>query len=194
MTLGLTGGLGCGKSTAARFFEEAGYRRIDCDAIVRDEVLTAPDVEAAISVHFGPGVLTAAGRVDRAAVAKIVFSDGAALQWLEALVLPRVSLTWQARVASSPGAEWVVEVPLLFEKHLEKLFDFVVCVASTSAVQFVRLEERGLPRSLAEKRISKQLPLAQKIELADHVLWNDGTADFLRDQVNHLVAELRARR
>lgn len=194
MIIGLTGGLGCGKSTAALLFEEAGFRRIDCDAIVRDEVLTDPDVEAAVAERLGKGVLTPDGRIDRVAVAKVVFNDAEALQWHEALVLPRVSALWRSKVAAAPDADWVVEVPLLFEKQLEKLFDITVCVASSSVVQFARLEERGLPRALAEKRISKQLPLAQKIELADHVLWNDGTADFLRDQINRLVTELRDRR
>jgi dephospho-CoA kinase len=81
----------------------------------------------------------------------------------------------------------VVEVPLLFEKRLQNWFDFTVCVASHPAVQLARLEQRGLPPPLARQRISLQLPLAQKIELVDFVLLNDGLPDFLREQVAELV-------
>ena len=90
------------------------------------------------------------------------------------------------------GRSWVVEVPLLFEQALENWFDFTVCVATTSLNQFARLAERGLNKALAEQRISKQLPLAHKLELADFVLSNDGSPDFLRDQIIRLVAQLSA--
>ena len=86
----------------------------------------------------------------------------------------------------APEANWIVEVPLLFEKQLENWFDFIVCVASSADVQLARLIERGIPHTLAEQRISKQLPLARKIALADLVLWNDGPIPFLRAQVQSL--------
>lgn len=194
MILGLTGGIGCGKSTAARFFEEAGFNRLDSDQVIRDEVLIDPAVVAAVAQKFGPQVLNADGQIVRAAVADIVFADEVALRWLEELLHPRLYAIIRARLAGSPGANWVVEVPLLFEKGLEKWFDFTVCVATSSALQLARLEERGLPRALAEQRISKQLPLAQKIELADFVLSNDGSPDFLRDQITRLIAHLGERR
>jgi len=194
MMLGLTGGIGCGKSTAARFFEEAGFRRIDTDEIIRKEVLLRPEVEAAIAQHYGPQTLTAKGRVDRPAVAKIVFADEAALRWLEDLLHPRLYEILRARLAEASSVDYVVEVPLLFEKHLENWFDFTVCVATTSQLQLARLEQRGLPRALAEQRISKQLPLAHKLELADYVLLNDGSPDFLRDQIRKLVAQFQVRR
>jgi len=194
MKIGLTGGIGCGKSTAARFFAEAGFRRIDTDEVIKNEVLHQPEVVAAIAQYFGPQTLTSAGQVDRAVVAKIVFSDAAALRWQEDLLHPRLFGILRTRLAEAPDADYVVEVPLLFEKQLENWFDFTVCVATTSHLQIARLEERGLPKALAEQRISKQLPLAQKLELADYVVLNDGSPDFLRDQINQLVAQLRERR
>jgi len=194
MMLGLTGGIGCGKSTAARFFEEAGYRRIDTDEIIKNVVLLQPEVEAAIAQRLGPQTLTASGRVDRPAVAKIVFSDDAALRWLEELTHPRLRAILRAKLAEAPNTDHVVEVPLLFEKHLENWFDFTVCVSTTLQLQLARLEERGLPKALAEQRISKHLPLVQKLELADYVLLNDGTPDFLRDQIQRLAAQLQNRR
>ncbi|MFT3870537.1 MAG: dephospho-CoA kinase [Nibricoccus sp.] len=194
MLLGLTGGIGCGKSTAARFFVEAGFRRIDTDEVIKNEVHAQPEVIAALRLKFGSEAIGTDGRINRPAVAKIVFADANALTWLEELTHPRLRVLVREKLEAHPELDHVVEVPLLFEKHLENWFDFTVCVSTTSQLQLARLEERGLPRALAEQRISKQLPLAQKIELADYVLLNDGSPEFLRDQVNRLVAELRAGR
>jgi dephospho-CoA kinase len=190
MNLGLTGGMGCGKSTAARFFADHGFRRIDADALVRTEVLTAPDVMAAIRERFGRGVLAADGTINRSSLARSIFGDDAARQWLETLLHPRVRALWQAQVRAAPEAAWVVEIPLLFENGLENRFDFVVCVACSPSLQLARLEQRGMARTLAEQRISKQLPLVRKTELSDFVLSNDGTPDFLRQQVSLLAAQL----
>jgi len=195
MTLGLTGGMGCGKSTALRFFAELGWRTLDSDAIVRDEVLREPAVAAAVGARF-PGTLDTAGAVRRDALAAQVFAEdgGAALGWLEALVLPRVLARWQTARAAEPAADWVVEAPLLFEKNLEKGFDFTVCVAASSPLQLARLAGRGFSPALAGQRISRQFPLAKKTELADFVLSNDGTPEALRRQVARLDARLRADR
>jgi len=192
MILGLTGGMGCGKTTAAQMLERRGFRRIDADALVRSEILPAAEVAAAIGAHFGPGVLAADGQVVRARLAETVFADDGARRWLEDLVHPRVFSRWRALLAAAPGGSWVFEVPLLFERQLENWFDFILCVASDSSTQLLRLEQRGLSRALAEQRISKQLPLARKIELADFVLLNDGPPDFLQQQIDRLLLALAA--
>lgn len=189
MILGLTGGMGGGKSTTARFFEEAGFRRIDSDLIVKDHLLVDVTIVAEIAARF-PDVLDASGQIDRAVLAKHIFSNDTDRLWLEALLHPRVFAHWRALLLEAPDARWVVEVPLLFEKGLENWFDFTVCLSTSSAHQIVRLIERGIPQSLAEQRISKQLPLAQKLEKADFVLSNDGTLEALRLQVNYLAAHL----
>jgi len=190
MILGLTGGMGCGKTTAARMLERSGFRRIDSDALVRAEILTEPEVAAAIGARFGPGVLAADGQIVRGHLAEIVFSDEVALHWLEDLTHPRLFARWRALLGAAPDAQWVIEVPLLFEKQLENWFDFTLCVTSDSSLQIARLEQRGLSRALAEQRIFKQLPLARKIELADFVLLNDGSPDFLQQQADRLVSVL----
>jgi dephospho-CoA kinase len=123
-----------------------------------------------------------------------VFSDPAERQWLEALTHPRLFALWRQTLAAQPGADWVFEVPLLFEQRLENWFDFTVCVACSPEQQLVRLEQRGLSRELAGQRISQQLPLARKIELADKVMWNDGSAAFLQVQIVTLVASFPGRR
>jgi len=190
MILGLTGGMGCGKTTAAGMLAMYGFEPLDSDAIIRAVLLTDRNVINAIQGRFGVEVLTASGEVDRRKLAHLVFSDEAGLRWLEDLLHPRLFEYWEKTFAAGGARSWVVEVPLLFEKCLQNRFDFTVCVASDSNVQLARLEQRGVPPSLARQRISKQLPLAQKIKLVDFVLLNDGSPDFLRDQVAALVNSL----
>lgn len=181
--------MGGGKSTAARFFAEAGFRRVDSDAIVREHLLTDPAVIARIGEKF-PEVLDKAGSIDRPKLAERVFGDDAHRVWLEQLLHPLVYEHWRTLFDSAPNDLWVVEVPLLFEQGLENWFDFIVCVATSSPNQLARLTERGISQSLAGQRISKQLPLALKLEKADFVLSNDGSTEALRLQVNHLAAKL----
>ncbi|ACB76361.1 dephospho-CoA kinase [Opitutus terrae] len=194
MILGITGGIGCGKSTAAAGFERHGFRRLDSDALVRERVLVSAEAKAALQQRYGAEVFAPDGGVDRARVAARVFADAAELRWWEEFVHPRVYQLWREAFAAAPAVAWAVEVPLLFEQQLENWFDFTICVASAPAQQLARLEQRGLPRALAEQRISKQLPLAHKIELADFVLWNDGAPEFLADQITRLVETLRIAR
>ena len=191
MILGITGGMGCGKSAAASIFERNGFQRVDSDALVRDRVLTQSGVIATLRTRFGDSLIAPDGTVDRAALAQRVFADDAERLWLEDLTHPLLFALWRETLAAARQASWVFEVPLLFEKSLENWFDFTLCVGCAPAQQLARLEQRGLPHALAEQRISKQLPLARKIELADFVLWNDGTVQFLQDQVNELIRTLR---
>ncbi len=165
---------------------------MDSDALIREQVLVMPAVKEQLGRKFGAGLFAADGSVDRAQLAQRVFADEAALRWLEELTHPLLFELWRQAFAAAPATAWAVEVPLLFEKNLENWFDFTVCVACSPAQQLARLEQRGLPHALAEQRISKQLPLARKIELADFVLWNEGTAQFLQDQVDHLIPALTA--
>jgi dephospho-CoA kinase len=192
MKLGVTGGMGCGKSTVAAVLERSGLRRLDSDRIVRESVLTDAGVIDALRERFGDAVFESGGRVNRTALAARVFQHDADRLWLESLVHPRVFAAWRAAFASDPAADWVIEVPLLFEQGLENWFDFTICVALSPAQQLARLEQRGIPRALAGQRISKQLPLARKIELSDFVLWNDGSAAFLEAQTARLIDALQA--
>lgn len=189
LIVGLTGGMGCGKSTAAGMFAAHGFRRHDSDQHIRDVLYRDPAVLAALEERFGPEVLTAAREVRRDQVAARVFSNDAALAWLENLLHPRLLADWE-HLFPEGREPWIVEVPLLFEKGLENWFDFTVCVTADSAQQLRRLEQRGIPPELARQRLAKQMPLARKCELADFVLLNDGTPEFLREQVDYLAARL----
>src|SRR6478752_1644139 len=190
LIVGLTGGMGCGKSTAAALFAERGFRRLDADQMIRDELLPNPEVANAIRDRFGPETVADDGRVRRDKVAAKVFADPAALAWLEDLLHPRLLARWKEIFAAAEGEAFIVEVPLLFEKGLENWFDSTVCVTTDSATQLRRLEQRGVPPEHARQRLVKQLPLARKRELADHVLLNDGSPEFLKEQVNALADRL----
>jgi len=194
MIVGVTGGMGCGKSTAAKGFESHGFRRVDADAQIRELILTAPAVLAELRGRYGAAVFTADGGIDRTALAARIFAEVAERRWLEQLTHLLLFAEWRRLLATPPEADWVFEVPLLFEQSLENWFDFTVCVACSLPLQLVRLEQRGLSRELAGQRISQQLPLARKIELADRVMWNDGSAAFLQVQIDTFVASLPGRR
>jgi dephospho-CoA kinase len=190
LIIGLTGGMGCGKSTAAAFFAEQGFRRLDADRVVREELLTDPEVVGLIREKFGPGVLDQRGQVARDHLGAVVFRDPEALAWLEKLLHPRLRAKWQAILAAAKRERFIVEVPLLFENGMENWFDFTVCVTSDEALQLQRLEQRGLPPELARQRMARQWPLSKKCELADFVLLNDGPPEFLREQVCSLIFRL----
>lgn len=190
LIVGLTGGMGSGKSTAAALFAEEGFTRLDADQVVRDVLLPSAEIERAVRERFGAAVFDAAGRIDRAKLGAVVFAEDAALAWLEGQLHPRLHAHWEKIYATARGERFIVEVPLLFEKGLENRFDFTICVTTDSALQLRRLEQRGVPSGIARQRLAKQLPLARKCELADFVLLNDGTLEFLREQVSELARRL----
>jgi dephospho-CoA kinase len=193
MTLGITGGMGCGKSTVAGLIQDRGYRRLDSDALIRERVLAAPEVKEALRGRYGEKIVGSDGKVNRGVLAEFVFADEGELQWLEDRTHPALFAIWRREFSADPGGRWVVEVPLLFEKELENWFDFTVCVACSPEQQLARLEQRGIPRVLAGRRISKQLPLSRKIELSDFVLWNEGSPGFLSAEVDNLMSVLAGR-
>jgi dephospho-CoA kinase len=147
-------------------------------------------VTTALRSRYGEGVLSAEGLVNRPALAAIVFANDSERLWLEELTHPMFFDIAREMMRAETSADWVVEVPLLFEKSLENWFDFTVCVACDPSSQLARLEQRGLDLALAGQRISKQLPLARKIELSDFVLWNDGSTGFLKEQVDRIINSL----
>ena len=191
MLIALTGGIGCGKSSAARFFEAQRFAVRDADRIVRETVLRAHDVIAAAEERWGRSVIGADGELDRAKVAEVVFAAEGERRWLEQLVHPRVEALWRAEVAVAPDKDWVIEMPLLFEAGLEKGFDFVITVGASKGVQVARLIARGLSQAQVEQRIASQMPLDYKLKFAHAALWNDGTPAFLGAQVALLAAGFR---
>jgi len=190
LRLGLTGGMGCGKSAAAGIFRELGFGVVETDAVVRELWENDPAVQSAAIKRWGDRVTTKNNRIDRRKVAEVVFSDPKELDWLEGLLHPLVRRHWSALLAANPRQNWVVEIPLLFEKNLASEFDLTLCIASSTALQATRLAARGLSPVEIAARQSRQWPLQQKIELADRVVFNDGSLDFLRREIVYFAAQL----
>lgn len=189
MKVGLTGGMGCGKSTVVGLLGEAGWRTIESDAIVRELLATDAAVQAQLRGRWGDAVFVD-GAVDRAAVAKRVFRDEAALKWLEALLHPLVRESWQTSIEQAPDALWLVEIPLLFEKRLETLFDLTVCVGSPPDVVENRMVARGYSGVEIAQRSERQMALEEKIERADHLISNAGSLEFLKRQTTRLIEQI----
>ncbi len=192
MVLGLTGNIGCGKSTAGRIFEEQGYGRIDCDDIVRELLSNDDQVKAEVLSVFSGAVFDDEGQILRKELASVVFSDLEALKKLEGILHPRVNRIWNDQVKKERTKPWLVEIPLLFERNLEKNVDFTVCITCDKEAQISRLTQRGMTSDEANQRISHQIPLVRKVELADYVLLNNGSLFFLKDQITQLINSINS--
>ncbi|MEO0510070.1 MAG: dephospho-CoA kinase [Verrucomicrobiota bacterium] len=188
--VGLTGGIGCGKSTVVGLFRNAGWQALESDQIVRDLLATDPVIKEAIRKRWGGEVILEKGGVNRRAVAEHVFANKNDLLWLESLLHPLVRSAWQGEVASRPDVNWLVEIPLLFEKSLETVFDLTVCVSSPPDVVETRMAARGYTGEEVDRRRQRQMPLEDKMRLADHVITNAGSLEFLEQQTKRLIAQI----
>lgn len=195
MKIGLTGGIACGKSVVLEMFKEAGWHTLSADALVHELLDHDPEVIEAVISKFGVEVKASDASLNKKAIAKVVFADSQQREWLEGLLHPLVRKRWTSALDEEPDKNWVVEIPLLFEKKLEKDFDLVVCLSSSRENQLERLQSRGMNEADAEARIASQAPQAEKIEKSDFVLTNTGSLNFLRKQFQILIESLeRAKR
>ena len=189
--LGLTGGVGMGKSTAARLLKKAGLPVVDSDDLAREAVQPGTKGLAEIVDEFGEGFLKADGLLDRDKMASTVFQDEAARKRLEAIIHPRVRTVWEKQIdqwREQKRPVGVVVIPLLFEVDLQDSFDAVLCVACTANTQRARLRERNWDDAQITARIAAQMDIAQKMDLADHVLWNEGAPELLMDQMKEILS------
>lgn len=189
MVIGLTGGIGCGKSTAAACFAELGFVVVDADQLAR-QVLESHVCVSHLRDRWGAACLDSQGVPDRKWIGEKVFADPAERAFLESVTHPEVARLRREATADSQH-DYVVEIPLLFEKDLAAGFNAVVVIACSDDVRRVRLRARGLSDAEISARISSQLSLVEKVKRADVVIWNDGDAAFLREQVRGWVERLR---
>lgn len=189
--VGLTGGLGAGKSEALRALAELGAATLSTDAVVH-ELLALPELCGVVSARLGPGVVRN-GNLDRAAIAERVFGDEDARRWLEGELWPRVGervAAWRTEVESSkpPPRAVVVEVPLLFESGMEAVFDKTVAVVADEALRAERAGGRG--HAGVAERAGRQLTQEQKAQRADFTVRNDGSVGELKIALSRVLAEL----
>lgn len=191
--IGLTGGVGMGKSTAASFLSQAGVRVVDTDEIAHQLVRPGQPALAEIQREFGSQFITPTGELDRAALARKVFADTAARQRLEAILHPRIRQAWSAQVEAWRQEDYpaaAVIIPLLFETGVETAFDRVVCVACSLATQQQRLLARGWNATQLQQRIAAQMPVEQKIIRSHFVIWSEGTLEVHRQQLAEILQKL----
>lgn len=185
--IGLTGGIASGKSTVGAILADLGVPVIDADQLAREVVEPGSDGLAAIVDHFGADILDDDGALDRKKLGDRVFADAGARAALNAITHPRIAAASQQAIArhSAAGAAYVVyEAPLLVENNLQSWMHALIVVALDPAVQLRRLMERDqIDEAAARARIDAQLPLADKVAVADYVIDNGGTRDETREQV-----------
>ena len=189
LLIGLTGGIGAGKTTAAQRFSKLGAFVLDADSVSRASLAPGGACFSQVLEAFGTGIQCPDGGIDRAALSRIVFSDPAAREKLNAIVHPHVidSLLSQARahLAQSPCMPVVLDVPLLFECGMERDVDVSVLVAASERIRVTRICARdGAREADALARIRAQMPQTDKERLADYVLYNDGPVEALLGQTD----------
>ncbi|MEU5285850.1 dephospho-CoA kinase [Streptomyces sp. NPDC020755] len=192
LKVGLTGGIGAGKSEVSRLLVKYGAVLIDSDRIAREVVEPGTPGLAAVVEEFGPGVLTAEGALDRPALGALVFADAGRLAALNAIVHPLVGALAAERERAAPEDAVVVhDVPLLAENGLAPLYDLVVVVDASAETQLERLVTlRGMTESDARARMAAQATRDQRRAVADLIVDNDGPLEALEPQVRTVWDEL----
>ena len=196
LLVGLTGGIGSGKSTVARMLEERGAVVFDADLLAREAVEPGTPGHTAVIERFGADVLAPGGELDREALASIVFADPSARRDLEQIVHPEVRRLFAEGSEAYRDTDRIVvfSAPLLVESGMHTAFEILVVVSATVATQIERLmRQRGMSEASIRARIDAQAPLEDKAAVADFLVDNGGTLAELESQVERLWHDLSAR-
>ena len=198
LRVGLTGGIATGKSTVSRLFVECGARLIDADVLAREAVAPGRPALQQIVEAFGREMLGPDGTLDRDRLGRTVFADAGRLARLNAIVHPPVAVEQERRckeiAAQAPHAVVIYDAALLIEAGAHRHMDKIIVVTADEQTQLARLKARNhLPAEEARKRAAAQMPLADKVKLADYVI--DGTLplDKLRTEVQRIYDDLKRR-
>jgi dephospho-CoA kinase len=197
LLVGLTGGIGAGKSSVAELLADRGATIVDADVVARAVVEPGEPAFEQLVEHFGPGVVGPDGRLDRPALGRLAFVDDESRKALEAITHPAINAEFLKRVMAAPADGIVVcDVPLLAESEQARArgYEVVIVVEAPRELRLERLEGRGLSRADAEARMSAQATDEQRRELATHVVDNGGDRAHLEAQVAELRADLERRR
>lgn len=191
--IALTGSIGSGKSLASNIFLKLGAKVVSADILARRVLVEDMEARPLIVGVLGEDSFMPDGTPIAKKIADIVFHDSSKLRALEDIIHPRTRLLWEAQMRGADGMV-VVEIPLLFEKKLEKRFDICATVYCSERIRLDRLAGRGLAPDEIAARDAFQMPAAEKANLSDVVFFNDGAAGFLEDQISIFVNRLYGRR
>jgi dephospho-CoA kinase len=193
LVVGLTGGIGSGKSLAAQFFAELGALVIDADQLARDAIERGSDGFDELIATFGDSILSN-GLVDRRALGELVFRDAEAKKKLEGIIHPIVRREFEEAVQSLEQDQILIyEIPLLFETKAMERFDYIVTVEADMQLRKERLLKKGLRNSEVESRIAAQASREERVSIADQVFENNGSEDKLLRSVENLWELLKMR-
>ena len=186
LVVALTGGIGAGKSTAARYFAELGALVIDADQLARIAIERGSEGFGEVILRFGEEITTN-GDIDRRKLAELIFSDSQARTDLEAIIHPRVQALFAEAVEDlSENQILIYEIPILVETGAAEKFDYVITVESDQDLRVSRLLKKGLYISQIDKRMATQASSQAREAIADSVIRNDGDEDSLLRQVENL--------
>lgn len=184
MAVGLTGGIACGKSTAANVFKNLGITVIDADELAHE--LTKPDKKYfnQIITHFGPSYRLSNGTLNRQLLKKTIFENEIERAWLEKILHPPIIQTMQQAIESAQSKYCIVVVPLLLEKNLQHLFDRILVIDASPEMQRERLQQREkMPLSLLEKILKIQCQRHTRLTAANDIIHNEGDLGALKQQI-----------
>jgi dephospho-CoA kinase len=190
ITVGITGGIGAGKSETASFVSALGISVLDTDAVARDLVAPGQPTLSEIVDAFGTEMLDHQGQLDRSALGRLVFRDALARKNLESILHPRIFEVWThwVREQTVQGrSHAMVVIPLLYEKGYAQHFQAVIALACSERTQRQRLRERQWSDEMVNQRLSAQLPMADKLQRANYGVWNEGSRDVLHQQTRSVL-------
>ena len=186
---GITGGIGMGKSTVASLIEKRGVEVVDTDQLARKVVEPGQPALGKIEELFGAGVISADGALNRPELARRVFGSEVTRRQLEAILHPKIRELWKAKIEEwrqSGTQSGAVVIPLLYETKAEANFDFIVCVSCSKETQEKRLIDRKMTSDQIRQRNDAQMPIEQKMEKADYVIWNEGDLSLAEEQIDKI--------
>ena len=186
ITIGLTGGIGAGKSEASDYLKRLGIPVLDTDVVARELVYPGQPALAEIVAAFGSAILDSQGHLDRSALGQKVFGDSAARQRLEAILHPRIYDGWTAWTREQSLQDQrlcAVVIPLLYEKGYDSHFQVTLALGCTPQTQRQRLHQRQWTDQMIDQRLAAQWPMSEKLQRANYCLWSEGQREALHQQI-----------
>lgn len=191
--LGVTGGIGMGKSACGQLLRERGVPLIDTDVLAHELVRPGEPALQEIVDAFGPDMVDPSGALRRGELARKIFSSASDRQRLEGILHPRIRTRWVSQVdawAEEGRLFAAVIIPLLFETGAQAEVDVTLCIACSAETQHARLTTRGWSEDQIKRRIAAQLPAVRKMEMADYVVWSEGSMDLHAAQLDRVLSLL----
>ena len=193
ITIGLTGGIGAGKSEASDYLKRLGIPVLDTDVVARELVYPGQPALAEIVAAFGSAILDSQGHLDRSALGQKVFGDSAARQRLEAILHPRIYDGWTAWTREQSLQDQrlcAVVIPLLYEKGYDSHFQVTLALGCTPQTQRQRLHQRQWTDQMIDQRLAAQWPMSEKLQRANYCLWSEGQREALHQQIEVVLKSM----